>query len=330
MESRLSDFVITGVSTVVAPPLAALGASPGEGITPSAWSGRPARLPRMDRLCALALVAADGAVINAGLPPQALEGPRTAVVFGTAFGCHATNEAYYRDLLSGGSRAASPRLFAYTLPSSPVGEICIHFQITGPASTRAGGLTSGLEALIEGQRLLRRPPSGSTNDSIDRVLVVAADVATPWLMKILGRTDLEDSAVALLLERREAAGDRNFVWAGYLIGFGTAFSSHRQARKVAIADAFAMAAMPKARVARSPADVTRLYTFPSDGFEFDLSPQKWGSYRSGLLATAPLHHLGHFLRNETGMALLAVSDPEGAAAAALVARSLPTEGPPSE
>ncbi len=99
----------------------------------------------MDRLCALALVAADGALCDAGVPTHDSE--RTAIVLGTAYGCHATNEEYYRGLLREG---ASPRLFAYTLPSSPVGEISIHHGIRGPATTVASGLHAGLAALGEG------------------------------------------------------------------------------------------------------------------------------------------------------------------------------------
>jgi 3-oxoacyl-[acyl-carrier-protein] synthase II len=90
-----------------------------EPLQPARWADKPAKLSRMDRLCALALVAADGAVIDAGCPK--LDGERTAVVFGSAYGCHATNEDYYRGLMREGPAGASPRLFAYTLPSSPAG-----------------------------------------------------------------------------------------------------------------------------------------------------------------------------------------------------------------
>jgi hypothetical protein len=304
MPLRLSELVITGASSVVAPPLTALGASPAEGIVPTVWSGRPPRLPRMDRLCALGLVAADGAVLDAKLSPETLEGDRTAVVFGTAFGCHATNEAYYRDLLKEGPKAASPRLFAYTLPSSPVGEICIHYRITGPASTHAGALTSGLEALIEGQRLVRL-------GSIDRVLVVTADVATPWLMKILDRTDLEDSAAALVLERRDVALARGHGSSARLLGFGAAFSPKLAKKNVAVEESFAMAEW-------APADVTRLYASSEQASELGVSTRAQGDYRAELLASAPLYHLGHFLHHETGTALVSVRDPEGAAVAALV------------
>src|SRR5438874_12275061 len=102
------DVLITGAG--LAPP----------GVDPiaAAWCRRPPRLARMDRLCTLALLAADGAVARAALDLSTIPAARIAVVVGTRFGCHATNEEYYRGLLAGGVSAASPRLFSYTLPSS--------------------------------------------------------------------------------------------------------------------------------------------------------------------------------------------------------------------
>jgi hypothetical protein len=180
----MSDIVLTGAAAWVAQET---GASK-QSLTPAKWAGPPARLARMDRLCALALVAADGALLDAGSP--ALDGERTAIVLGTAYGCHATNEEYYRGLLGEGP---SPRLFAYTLPSSPVGEISIHHGIRGPATTIASGLHAGLAALADGIRHL-------STGRADRVIVVAAEVATALHEQILGRR-LRDAAAALVLER---------------------------------------------------------------------------------------------------------------------------------
>src|SRR5262245_28681736 len=83
----------------------------GAELKPERWAGRAARLARMDRLCALALVAADAALLDAGVDPARAAGERLAVVVGTAFGCHATNEEYERGRRAEGP---SPRLFAYT------------------------------------------------------------------------------------------------------------------------------------------------------------------------------------------------------------------------
>lgn len=171
-----------------------------EPLQPARWADKPARLQRMDRLCALALVAADGAILDAGGPKP------DAVVFGSAYGCHATNEDYYRGLLREGPAGASPRLFAYTLPSSPAGEISIHYGIRGPATTAVPGWHAGLAALIEGAQHLRAGRA-------DRVLVVAAEVASELLQKLVGGT-VRDASAAVLLARtgraRLATFDEHF------------------------------------------------------------------------------------------------------------------------
>jgi hypothetical protein len=154
---------------------------------PAKWARNAARLSRMDRLCGLALLACDAALIDAGIPE--LDSARTALVFGSAFGCHATNQDYYQSFLRG---EPSPRLFAYTLPSSPVGELSIHYKIRGPATTVTSGLTSGLDAVAEGLRLLRR-------GRVDRALIVCADVATPLLQQLLD-APLVDAAAAIILD----------------------------------------------------------------------------------------------------------------------------------
>jgi hypothetical protein len=181
------DIYIAGAAAFVA-------REPGptkESLQPARWAHKPAKLSRMDRLCALALVAADGALIDAGSPP--LDPERTAVVFGSAYGCHATNEEYYRGLCAEGPAGASPRLFAYTLPSSPVGEISIHYGIRGPATTACPGWHAGLAALAEGVEHLR---SGRAQ----RVLVVAAEVATDLLQRLTGGA-VRDCSAALVLQR---------------------------------------------------------------------------------------------------------------------------------
>jgi hypothetical protein len=80
MPSTTVPVAITGACQLVVAPKAS--------ITPGAWAGSPAKLMRMDRLCALGLVACDGALLDAGLQPNGPEwnGDRTAVVLGTAYG----------------------------------------------------------------------------------------------------------------------------------------------------------------------------------------------------------------------------------------------------
>jgi 3-oxoacyl-[acyl-carrier-protein] synthase II len=231
---RATDVVFTGA--------AALTAAPGAAITPARWVGNPARLSRMDRLCALALVACDGALGDAALAPAAPEwnGERTAIVLGTAYGCHATNEDYYRGLVREGTAGASPRLFAYTLPSSPVGEISIHYGVRGPTLVLANGLASGVDALAEGVALV-------AEGRADRALVCAAEVATPLLGAIvvdaaLGDAALVDAAAAIVVERAADAAARGATPRGRLVANAAAFAAGDGAGALRNAAAAALAA----------------------------------------------------------------------------------------
>ena len=230
---RPTDVVITGA--------AALTVAPGASITPARWVGNPARLSRMDRLCALALVACDGALGDAGLAPTAAEwnGERTAIVLGTAYGCHATNEDYYRGLVREGT--GSPRLFAYTLPSSPVGEISIHYGVRGPTLVLANGVAAGLDALAEGVALV-------AEGRADRALVCAAEVATPLLAAIrAGAANgdvaaLVDAAAALVVERTTDASARGATPRGRMLAAAAAFRAGDGAAAARDATAAALAA----------------------------------------------------------------------------------------
>ena len=218
------DVVITGAKAVPASSEACSGSiAPEDGASRS--TGKPARRQRMDRLCALALLAADGALNDAGLGAtaraHAWHGDRVAIVVGTAFGCHAANEEYFRTYLEGGARAASPRLFAYTLPSSPAGELSIHYAVRGPTETLPSGSHAGIEALGRAARLCARAAA-------DLAIVVAVDTPSETLRRIGHLVD--GGAAALIVERRAHASLRGATPRAEILdvqlGFGAAPAPH--------------------------------------------------------------------------------------------------------
>jgi len=81
-----------------------------------------------------------------------------------------------------------------------LGEISIHYQTRGPASTVVSGATAGLEALATAMADLAQGRA-------DRALVVASDVATPLAAELTG-VAADDGAAALVLERAEDAAAR--------------------------------------------------------------------------------------------------------------------------
>lgn len=302
--------MVTGTAAIQPPPQD----NSAQGITPPRWAGAPARLARMDRLCALALVAVDGALLDAGLDPRqpTFVGGETAVVFGTAYGCHATNEEYYKTFLTDGLQSASPRLFAYTLPSSPVGEITIHYGVTGPASALAQGLTAGLDALLDGMRQIER-------GRCQRSLIVAADVATPLLGRLLEDEGLSgpffDGSAGVVVEPSSSAEARGRAPRGRVLGLASCFSSGQRA--TAIREATRLACQMAGASAES---VEAIYGPTVDASAIGLNREQHDLAPS-TLAAAPLHNLCHFLEHGRGRALIAIGDPEGTAAVALVERA---------
>ncbi len=269
----------------------------GESIAPEKWTGPSPKLGRMDRLCGLAMVAASSVLADAGLSSVTPEwnGERTAIVFGTAYGCHATNEDYYRQLSREG---ASPRLFAYTLPSSPVGEISILYRITGPASTLASGRTAGLDALGEAHSLIE-------TGRADRVLVIAAEVSTPLLGELLGdellageptktNNDRFDSAAALLLERADSVSARGGRARGLMIAYSKRFNG----------------AAPQVAADEASTEVDR------HAGNADCPPL--ALFRAALGAAPLLAAARFFLAPKTPFAKVIASDPDGAGAAAIL------------
>lgn len=303
-------LVISGIAAL-SPPPATKGPT---ALVPVQWAGAPARLQRMDRLCALALVACDAALLDAAIDPRTpvFAGDDSGVIFGTAYGCHATNEDYYRSYLDAGLQSASPRLFAYTLPSSPVGEISIHYGIKGPATALAQGATAGLDAVLDGMRQIERGRAG-------RALVVAADVATPLLGRLLEEEgasgELADSAAALVLEPADVARARDRAPRGRIVAITSCFDAGQRAAAIqsGVRQTLAAAGIALDAIDSLWGPAVDCAAIGLDRPARDVAPEA--------LAAAPLHNMAHFLTHGTGRALVVIGDPEGTACVALVERA---------
>ena len=255
-------------------------------LQPERWALKPARLGRMDRLCALALVAVDAALLDARVDPSRWNAERIAVVVGTAFGCHATNEEYFRGLLAEGPRGASPRLFAYTLPSSPVGEITIHYCARGPADTLVCGRRAGVEALATAARICAAGLA-------DLAIAVAVEVGGGTLAT-LGHA-VTDGAAAVVVERGEEARGRNATLLSEIAGAASAFR-HGASHEAAVA------ARIQAREEGGTTDVDPPAIYLRDGVD----------------AVGPVSALVDWLHGATGSRTLAVADDAGGASALLL------------
>jgi len=272
----IRDVVVTGIGCLLAraPAAAALrpDAAPAPAARrlpeplprPAAWGCPAPRLARMDRFSQVTFLAAHEAFVAAGLPAQAPPRERLGLCLGTAYGCHAVNEAYYRGFLRDGARGASPRLFAATLPSSPLGELAIGLDARGPALALTEGWHAGLQAVAEAARLCHRGRAAV-------VLAGGSDVLSDTLTGLLAdwghRLDLAEGAVFVVVEQAAAARARGARPFAAVLGAGGAFAPvparglpFELAAAAALREAgLAPAAITRRLVARAP------LTPPPDG-----------------------------------------------------------------
>ncbi len=157
---------------------------------------------RLNRLSRLALAAVEPALDDAGLAKPL---GATALILGSAFGPHATNEQFYRGFLDG---EGSARAFAATLPSAPLGDISIQLHATGLAMAFTPGRHAALVALAHARRHLLRGRA-------ERVVLIVADLATPLLRQLL-HEPVADGAAALVLETAAACAARGGRVRGHL------------------------------------------------------------------------------------------------------------------
>ena len=115
---------LTGLHTWPAPLNDALRRGELEGLHWSLVSAsNPSRFARMDFMCRLGLLAAE--LLDAGLDamPEARRN-QIGVCVETFTGSLDTDVRFLQ--------TPRPSLFAYTLPSTIVGEVCIHYRLKGP------------------------------------------------------------------------------------------------------------------------------------------------------------------------------------------------------
>lgn len=72
------------------------------------------------------------------------------IVLGSLLGCLLTDIRYFETAIPNQGSKASPLFFKNTLPSIPVGEICIAFKIKGPNTLVNTGEVSGISAIVQG------------------------------------------------------------------------------------------------------------------------------------------------------------------------------------
>lgn len=154
------------------------------GLTDARLGQRFGRLDLQSRLAVLAVHAL-------GENFEAMDRKRVAIVLEATAGSLTTDLDFWNSRNEVGG--PSPTLFAYTLPSAAVGEIAIHFKLTGPNLCFTGAHSGALAAAAE---LIRRGEA-------DTCVCVSCAVVSATLAGLTGESSRAESS-AVLLQRAES------------------------------------------------------------------------------------------------------------------------------
>jgi 3-oxoacyl-(acyl-carrier-protein) synthase len=106
----------------------------------------PSRFLRMDLMCRLGFLAAELLSVNFDTLPDACR-ERLGVCVESFTGSLDTDIRF--------AQTPRPSIFAYTLPSTVIGEICIRHRLKGPVLSLISPLTNGANAMTEAAEWLR-------------------------------------------------------------------------------------------------------------------------------------------------------------------------------
>ncbi|WP_329136797.1 beta-ketoacyl-[acyl-carrier-protein] synthase family protein [Streptomyces sp. NBC_01476] len=121
----------------------------------------PQEIRRMDRAAQFAVVAARGAVADAGIDLGTLDPYRVGVTIGSAVGATMGLDEEYRVVSDGGRlhlvnhEYAVPHLYNYLVPSSFAAEVAWAVGAEGPSTVVSTGCTSGIDSIGYAVDLIR-------------------------------------------------------------------------------------------------------------------------------------------------------------------------------
>lgn len=159
---------------------------------------RPAvykRFGRLDAFSKLGLVALSMTLSDAGITSFET-GQSIGIIANTRYGCLSTDVAYYRSVSNTETPGGSPHLFAYTLPSSFLGDAAICFNFTGPCFTLDGSAAAGLFGLVMAHDMI-------ILGQAEKMLVGTCDLA--WPPELAPRKGRKPHAFFFLLVKENQA-----------------------------------------------------------------------------------------------------------------------------
>jgi nodulation protein E len=229
-ESAIRAFTFPDDET----PMPAGPAAPVRALDLTAVEGRfgPRALRQLDPLATFAIVAAEEALVDAGLIDDPVLAERTAILVGCGSGGNATIDTAFRRLYRHGQGKVHPQTIPTSMISAPASQLGMLFGIHGPAMTIASACASSAHALGEAMHMIRSgrvevavaggseacltPGSWTAWSSLG---ALAPDTCRPFSLDRKGLVMGEGAAI-LVLEAWDRAIARGATIHGELIGYG--------------------------------------------------------------------------------------------------------------
>jgi nodulation protein E len=189
------------------------------------------RLPMLDRFSVLAIVAAQQALAQSGLPLEH-SGHRTGCVIGVGTAGGETIDELYRKLFLEGAKRANVFTVPRVMPSAPASQISMAFRIRGPVFTVSSACASSNHAIATAVWLLRNsvidaavvggteaPLTYGTLKAWEALRVMAPDTCRPFDRHRKGLV-LAEGAGMVVLERADYAKARGAEILAQIAGVG--------------------------------------------------------------------------------------------------------------
>jgi nodulation protein E len=189
------------------------------------------RLPLLDRVSQLALVAAREAMENAGSPVAGADPARAGVVLGAAIG-QETFDSASQALYGENAKRLHPMTVPRIMPNAPASHLSMEFGLHGPCFATASACASSAHAIGLAFQMIRSGMtdfmlSGGSDASItigfmkawDALRVLSPDACRPFSKDRTGLVIGEGAAI-LVLEEWRRAEERGAPIIAELIGFG--------------------------------------------------------------------------------------------------------------
>ena len=189
------------------------------------------RLPMLDRFSVLAIVAAQQALTQSGLPLEHT-GHRTGCVVGVGTAGGETIDELYRRLFLEGSKRANVFTVPRVMPSAPASQISMAYGIRGPVFTVSSACASSNHAIAMATWLLRNsvidaaivggteaPLTYGILKAWEALRVMAPDTCRPFDRHRKGLV-LAEGAAMVVLERADHAKARGAEILAQIAGVG--------------------------------------------------------------------------------------------------------------